>query len=293
VARQALVPPALTLGPFRIADALAAGVTRNHLRGPAWRRLFHGVYADRALPVDHRMLCQAAGLLLPAGGAIGLESAAHLWGVRGLDPDPDVRVLVPPAASLRPQDHLLVRRGQLSGDDITSLSGVPVTTAVRTAFDLARFLPRVDAVVALDAMLRQAKVSSTSLMSYIDAHSWWPGVVAARSALSLSDGLAESPMETRMRLVIVDAGLPVPTPQLKIFNGKRFVARVDWAYEEQKVALEYDGDYHRERTAFRFDMERQRELSHLGWRVLRFNADDVLRFPDRVVAEIRAALRRS
>jgi hypothetical protein len=168
-----------------------------------------------------------------------------------------------------------------------------VTTPVRTAFDLARFLPRVEAVVALDAMLRQSKLSPAALLSYIDNHAGWPGVAAARQTLSLSDGLAESPMETRMRLVIVDSGLPVPTAQVKIYRGRRFVARVDWAYEEQKLALEYDGDHHMEKATFRFDMERQRELAHLGWRVLRFNADDVLRFPDRMVAEIRAALRRS
>ena len=96
-----------------------------------------------------------------------------------------------------------------------------------------------------------------------------------------------------MRLVIGDSDLPMPAPQVKVFNGKRFVARLDFAYEEQKLGLEYDGDHHRERTTFRFDMERQRELAHLGWRVLRFTADDVLRFPDRMLAETRAALRRS
>src|SRR5262245_18788570 len=97
-----------------------------------------------------------------------------------------------------------------------------------------------------------------------------------RDRLSLSDGLAESPMETRMRLVIVVSGQPLPVAQFKIFHGKRFVARVDWAYEAPKLALEYDGDYHREPVTVRFDMDRQRELAHLGWRVLRFNADDVL-----------------
>jgi Protein of unknown function (DUF559) len=216
VARHALIPPELAVGPFRAADAIASGVlTRNHLRGPAWRRLYQGIYADATLAVDHRLLCQAAGLL------------------------------------------------------------------------------RVDAVVALDAMLRQSKLSPGALLAYIESHAWWPGVAAARTAFSSADGLAESPQETRMRLLILSSDLPVPTAQFKIFKGRRFVARVDFAYEEHKLALEYDGDYHRETMTFRFDMERQRELDGLGWRVLRFNADDVLRFPDRMLAEIRAALRRS
>jgi Protein of unknown function (DUF559) len=276
--------------PFRGRDS---PYTRNQLRGPGFQRLYQDIYIDSAVRPDHRDWCRAATLLLPPGGAVGMLSAAHLWGVRGLDPGPDVRVLVPPSASLRPQPHLVVRRAQLSADDITSLFGIPVTTSVRTAFDLARFLPRVDAVVALDAMLRQAKLSPAALLSYLTDHAWWPGVASARSAFSLADGLAESPMETRMRLVIVESDLPMPVAQFRIFSGKRFVARVDFAYEQYKLALEYDGDYHRERTTFRFDMERQREMFHLGWRVLRFNADDVLRFPDRMLAEIRAALRRS
>lgn len=275
------------MDPFRGRDS---GLTRNQLRGPSYQRLYRDIYLDSTLRPDHRDWCRAASLLLPPGAAIGLLSAAHLWGVRFLDPTPAVSAVIPLSASLRNQTRLLVRRAQLAPDDVTTLFGIPVTTPVRTAFDLARFLPRVNAVVALDAMLRQAKLSPAALLSYIDTHARWPGVVAAREAFGLSDPLAESPMETRMRLVIVDSDLPLPKPQVKIFNGKRFVARVDFAYEEQRLALEYDGDHHLERSAFRFDMERLRELSLLGWRVLRFNADDVLRFPDKMVAEIRAAL---
>lgn len=278
------------MDPFR---GRGSPFTRSQLRGPAFRRLYRDIYVDSSIHPDHRDWCRAATLLLPPGGAIGLQSAAHLWSVRGLDPGPDVRVLVPPSASLRPQPHLVVRRAQLSAGDITPLFGIPVTTPVRTAFDLARFLPPGDAVVALDAMLRQSKVSPAALLAYIESHAWWPGVASARRAFSLADGRAESPMETRMRLVIVESDLPMPIAQFKIFNGRRFVARVDFAYEEEKLALEYDGDYHRDRMAFRFDMERERELFRLGWRLLRFNADDVLRFSDRMVAEIRAALRRS
>lgn len=158
--------------------------TRNQLRGPAFQRLYHDIYLDSSIRPDHRDWCRAAALLRPPGGAVGLLGAAHLWGVRGLDPGPDVRVLVAPSASLRP---LVVRRAQLSADDITTMFGIPLTTPVRTAFDLARFLPRVDAVVALDAMLRQSKVSPSALLEYIESHAWWPGVTSARLACSLAD----------------------------------------------------------------------------------------------------------
>lgn len=229
--------------------------------------------------------------MLPVGGAIGSLSAAHLWGAPFVDPGSVVSAFVPASARIRPQRDLVVRHAQLTADDVTSLFGVPVTVPVRTAFDVARLLPRVDAVVALDSLLR--KVSTAAVLSYVDSHAGWPGVAAARAALDMCDCLAESPMESRMRLVIVDGGLPLPTSQFKVFNGKRFVARLDFAYEAARLGIEYDGDHHMERATFRFDMERLRELSLLGWRVLRFNADDVLRFPDRMTGEIRAALRRS
>ncbi len=276
--------------PFRGRES---AYTRNQLRGPGFQRLYRGIYLDSAVQPDHRDWCRAVALLLPPGSAVGLLSAARLWEVRWLDPGPDVSVLVPSRATLRPQNHLVVRRAQLSPNDITTRFGIPLTRPVRTAFDLTRFLPPEDAVIALDAMLRQSKVSASALLAYIESHGWWPGVASARQAFALADGLAESPQETRMRLIIVGSDLPTPTAQVKIYCGRRVVARVDFAYEDHKLALEYDGDHHRDRTTFRFDMERQRELTRLGWRVLRFNADDVLRFPDRMLAEIRAALGRS
>jgi very-short-patch-repair endonuclease len=105
-----------------------------------------------------------------------------------------------------------------------------VTVPERTAFDLARLLPRVDAVISLDALLKQRKA---------------------------------------------------------------YLPSVDYAYPEYKIAIEYDGDHHRDRATFRFDMERQNELHVLGWTVLRFNADDVLRRPEQTAAMIRVVLRQA
>lgn len=292
-------PDELTFGPFRAADALAKGLlTRTMLRGPTWRRLYRGIYVAADVPIDHRLRCQAAALLLPPGGAVGLLSAAALWDVPLLRDDAPVTVVVPPGVSLRSQDLLVVRRAALPPEDLDVLFDVPVTSVSRTAFDIARRLPRTDAVVALDAMFHRRKAYPDRIAAYLDAHPWWPGVAQAREVLDLSDARAESPMESRMRLLFHDAGLPTPTPQFKIFRSmpdgrRKFVARPDLVYEEWQLALEYDGDHHRERTTHRFDMERQNELTLMGWTVIRFNADDILRFPDRTVAVVRAALRRA
>jgi very-short-patch-repair endonuclease len=97
-------------------------------------------------------------------------------------------------------------------------------------------------------------------------------------------------METRTRLVLVIAGLPGPVCQHEIQEDGMLVARVDLAYPRYRIAIEYDGECHRERSVFRRDAQRANQLRLLGWIVLRFTADDVLRHPNRMVAQVRSAL---
>lgn len=264
------------------------------MKSKTWRRLFLGVYVHADIPVDHRIWCDAAALLLPEGGAIAEESAAYLWGC----PAPQrVSVVIPTSASLRAQDNLVVRRSTVRPEDVTAVLGLPVTTALRTAFDLARYLPRIEAVIALDTLLHKKQVHADRLRAYLATRPRWPGIAHARKHVGEADPLAESPMETRLRLLLADAGLPPPIAQHKIYrrvNGRpKFVARVDFAYPDLRIAIEYDGDHHRDRTTHRFDQERQNELHVMGWTVLRFHTDDVLRRPDELVAKVRAVLRRA
>ena len=87
------------------------------------------------------------------------------------------------------------------------------------------------------------------------------------------------------------AGLSGPLVQFDVLDrAGRFVARVDLPYPELRLAIEYDGDHHRERGTFRRDVARLDALRLCGWTVLRFTADDVLRHPARVVAQVRACL---
>src|SRR5207248_5220280 len=104
------------------------------------------------------------------------------------------------------------------------------------------------------------------------------------------DPRSESPMETRLRLLLIRAGLPWPDVQYVVLDDDgRFVARVDLAYAHLRIAMEYDGDHHRDRDTFARDVRRQNALVQLGWTVLRFTARDVYRSPERVVAEVRTA----
>jgi very-short-patch-repair endonuclease len=99
-------------------------------------------------------------------------------------------------------------------------------------------------------------------------------------------------METRLRLVLTRSGLPMPVLQHRVFDQSGlFVARLDLAYVESRLGVEYDGECHWEPRAVRRDLRRQNALRALGWSLLRFTADDVLRYPIRVVAQVDAAAR--
>lgn len=288
--RAASLPASLRYEPFRGTVAVAAGLlTPDQLRGPAWRRLFRDVYVHAAMPVDHLTLCKAAALLLPAGAALSHRSAALLHNANVLALSQPVEVTA--AAGLRSQPGLRVARSCLEPADLWRRGGLPVTSPLRTAFDLARARDLTEAVVGLDAMLLRRAVKADALRAYLDAHPRWTGVRSAARALDLARYDVESPMESRMRLGIVLGGLPEPVVQYDVLTpGGRFVARLDLAYPKQRVGLEYDGDHHRDRDTFRFDMGRMNRLRLLGWTVLQFTADDVLRNPDRMLAQIRAVL---
>lgn len=165
-----------------------------------------------------------------------------------------------------------------------------VTTPARTAFDLGRQADRTAAVIAIDALLHQRVIPLAELAAIADTHVGWRGVMRFRRVLELAEPGAASPMETRLRLIIVDAGLPRPVAQVEIRRNGRFVARVDLAYPDLRLAIEYEGDHHRDRSTYRRDIVRFNALRAAGWAALRFTADDVFRRPQRIVDDVRVAI---
>jgi very-short-patch-repair endonuclease len=290
--RSAAVPPALRYTPFRGRDAVAAGLlTRRQLHGPTWRRFFPDVYAHADVELDYFTWCRAAALFLPAGGALSHRSAAYLYGANVLPLAAPVDVTVPFHDRLRARPGLRVFRTRLTDSDVCRRGGLVVTTVLRTAWDLARGPNLVQAVVGVDALFHRRLVTGDALLSYMWTRDGWPGSLRARRALELAVPGVESPMETRLRLLLVFGGLPPPMVQFEVSDrAGRFVARLDLAYPRYRVGIEYDGDHHRERAVFQRDVARLNALRLCGWTMLRFTADDVLRHPDRVVAQVRMAL---
>lgn len=259
------------------------------LRGCAWRRLLRDVYVHKDVPLDHRTWCRAVALILPRGAAIGGFSAAFLWGFEFRTTQ--VSVVVPRNLGVRLHERITVHHTTLHDSDRTVREGLVVTTPERTAFDLGRRLPRADALPLLDAMLHRHVLSRDALQAMIVARSTWPGSGGLSQLLSLADPRAESPMESRVRLLLAEARLPPAVPQLEVRQPDgRLLARVDLAWPEFGVIVEYDGDHHRSPAQFRRDVARLNSLRMAGWTVLRFTATDVLQHPQRVVAAVSAAL---
>ena len=273
---------------FRGSAAVASGLlTRRQLAGPSWRRLFHDVYAHRDVPVTHELLARGAVVLMPDAVVTGC-SAAVLWGVDLAGPTDDVEVTLSPGSHMVRVHGLRTRRAVLDPDHVWRRRGVASTSPEATAVRLAACLPQDAAVAAVDQLIRTGAVDLLGVRRHA-ALARGPGSARARTVATLADGLAESPQETRLRLLVGRSSLPPPVAQFTVRVDGRFVARVDFAWPEQKIALEYDGLWHAEPGQFARDRRRLNRLRAAGWHVVFVTAAD-LHNPARLIAEIAAAL---
>lgn len=290
---RAPIQPAelLTAEPFLGWWAVGEGLlTPDQLRSSAWRKVFRGVYVHRDIAVTHEVRARAACVLLPFAVVSG-RSAAVLWGVDLAAADDDVEVTVPPGSHPVRVPGLRVRRAALQRADRTWRRGVPLTTAEVTAVRLAGLLSGDEAVIAVDRMV-DAGHADLGRVRALAAVARGRGCARARQACALADGLAQSPQETRVRLLVHRSGLPAPKAQYRVLDHHgHFVARVDFGWPDAKVALEYDGLWHGEPGQFAEDRDRLNRLTAAGWRVIFITAKD-LRDPVRLVARITAVLAR-
>ncbi|WP_291040916.1 hypothetical protein [Herbiconiux sp.] len=151
--------------------------------------------------------------------------------------------------------------------------GIRVTTPERTLCDLAPLLSLGELVAAADRALFHGDPLATrsSLAECVSRHRGRRGRPTLLRALALSTDLAESPPESLLRVLLIEAGLPAPTPQVRVQDAQgREIARVDLAYPEHRIAIEYEGDHHRtDRHQWRRDLARTRDLHFAAWVTLR------------------------
>lgn len=269
-----------------VADGL---LTPDALRSSAWRRLYRGIYADAALPDSYGLRITGAALLVPAEAVYSGRTAAHLHGaVELVDPGAVVEVSVPTGVRFGPVAGLRVRQVGLPPSEVTTIGGRRCSTGLRTAMDIARVEPLPEAVAALDVLVARGVVGIGELTEHAGAGQG-RGAARARRATQLVNPLAESQPESRLRVVLALAGLhAVPQHSVRDRAGD-FVARVDLAFPEHRVALEYDGLWHAEAAQFAKDRRRLNRLVAAGWRIIHVTAADLRRI-DELVARVRAVL---
>ncbi|RUR01387.1 endonuclease domain-containing protein [Labedella endophytica] len=293
--RSRPLPDPLAHAPFSVTEALAQGVSRGRLRSSDLHAPHWGVRATE----ESRTLEDACREFIPRMPDNALFSHSTAARVHGL-PLParclGVGLHVGTPYGRRPVDAagVLGHRMHLTPPDRTRVDGIPVTTVERTWTDLAALLTLPELVAAGDVLVRGwGEAAWHTVAELIEHHPRRRGRPRARQALSLLDGRSESPMESRLRVLLVEGGFTRFRPNFDIRGiGGRFIARGDLVDVEHRLVLEYEGDHHRTDAAqWHRDVRRTVELEDAGWRVIRVTRSG-LRDPSHIYTSIHAHYRR-
>jgi hypothetical protein len=249
------------------SEALASGaLTRYELRRH-YRRLLPDVYGPRrgALSLPERTT--AAWLWSKREGVVSGLAASAALGAKWVDVDTAIELNW---ANNRPPMGVVTRRDSLLDDEVALLQGMAVTTADRTAFDLALRGSVGQAVARLDALARATHFKAEDVQAVAMRHPHVRGLRRVDRALDLIDAGAESPKETWLRLLLIDAGFPKPQTQIPVLGPDGYpLYYLDMGWEDMVIAVEYDGDDHRERPRWGRDIVRSEYIAHLGWTHIR------------------------
>jgi very-short-patch-repair endonuclease len=214
-------------------------------------------------------------------------TAAWLFGL-DLKPADPVEIVVPPGSGTRSRVGLSVRRCELRRNEVVSIRGLRATSLPRSLAELCLRWPAVEALVAIDMAVYAGLTDAAALVRYAKAAKGRAGAGKMRTLAPLA-APAESPMETRLRWLLIEARLPRPDVHANLHDAEaRFIGRADLYYHSTKLVLEYDGGNHRDRLVE--DDRRQNLLINAGFRLLRFTAADIHSRPEVVEAQVRGAL---
>ncbi len=273
--------------PFIGSEALAAGrLTRHRLRTD-FVAVHQDVYVPRGTRPTAIMRAKAAWLRSKRTGVLAGFSAAALHGTRYIDASLPANII---HGNRRPVRGIVTWADALDDDEVCAIGEMRLTTPLRTAVDLARRCPEDVAVAAIDALARAARLSGADIQEAAGRHPGQRGLKRARRTLALVDPGAESPGETRLRLLIVKAGFPRPVSQHPIYNEFGvLIGVVDLAWPGLNIAVEYEGRHHTDPDQIRKDIARIEEMIEMGWLVVRVTSRDPSGVVLRRIAHARAA----
>lgn len=275
--------------PFLGSKALAAGALTPYELRTRHIALHKDVYASRNLEMTPKLRAKALWLRSRGRGVLAGYSASALHGSKWIGADLPAAIIHP---NRRPEPGILIWEERIEPDEICVVDGMRVTTPERTALDLARRFPLDPAVAAVDALIQATDLKLIDVQILVDRYRGRRGMKAARAALDLVDGGAESPKETWLRLLLIRAGFPRPRTQIPLFDQWGWAeAILDMGWDEVKVGAEYDGKHHMEDPHHvKKDIRRHELITNKhGWSVIRVLAGDR---PADVVQRVRQAWRK-
>ncbi|WP_055400228.1 MULTISPECIES: endonuclease domain-containing protein [unclassified Mycobacterium] len=275
--------------PFRGTEALAAGMLTPHQLRTRFEMVYRNVYVPRGQKLTPVTRAVAAWLWSDRTATVVGLSAAALLRTKWID---DWSPAELNRTSRDKARNIVLHSDTLDDGETCVRDGIRLTTPARTAFDLGRRKGLTAAVIRVDALMHATELKSADVELLVERHRGARGLVQLRRVLLLADAGAESPWESKTRLVIIGAGLPRPQTQIEVLNEwGAVIARIDMGWEEFKVGVEFDGAQHWTDPAQRTrDIDRLAELEARGWTIVRVSADLLRYRPDVVVSRVRNAL---
>jgi len=280
-----------TSKPFGRAEARRAGIPVRELSSARFRKLFHDVYVGADVAVSPLLRASALLGISPVGSHASHLTAAQIWG--GIVPNHPLTHVSSPRGGNRSERQGVGSHQTAVGSDIVTFRGVRISSPEQAFIELAGELSLVDLVVLGDSLVRKGRTTPGKLVAAVAG---WTGKgcrAASRAAALVRVG-ADSPMETRLRLLMVFAGLPEPVVNYIVYDESgRVTKRFDLSYPELKLLIEYDGRQHAEDPRqYDRDITRREELDTEGWRLIIIQAKGIYAEPavtlERIVAVMRA-----
>ena len=267
---------------WQIHQHVSRAAVQRSLRRNLLFRVWPNIYSTA--PPDTAIRLSGLDLRCGEPVAICLSTAAAMYGF-DIGGSRSLHVLNPVGHQLRNSSGLTVHRRD--GVPLTVIGDRMASTPAWTAVEVARDSTRPRALATLDAALRSQTCQRQELLDAALRQHGRRGIVAVREMIPLANPLAESPMESEARLAMHDGGLPEPVLQHEIIDRDGQLWRVDFAWPDEMVAVEYDGfDWHSSPAALQRDRQKRAALEEMGWRVLSIVGDDVRRRPTAMVRRI-------
>jgi len=261
---------------------LAAGVdgrrVKRWLGDGRLRRVHKGVYA-----VGHRAPSvladyMAAALACGDGAAESFFACSHLLHLLpGGPPPPEVTV---PTTAGRSRPGIIIHRVRvLPAEDVSTLHGIPITTAPRTLLDLApQITPEHLGRACHQAWVRHG-TRPRDIEACIARNPHKKGIDKLRRALSADVTLSK--LESGFVALLGTHGLPLPRTNIDHHGDK-----VDCHWPDRDLTIELlSYTFHASRHAFEQDVARRRRSNHLA-----YTYGDVFERPAQTIADLRLRL---